>query len=71
LLSSESRLYGDVLACRAALTTAVLEQPVIPAAELIPVGPLPNDTRLLEAAWTPELDALRAADAASSRPRSA
>jgi hypothetical protein len=63
LLSSESRLYGDVLACRAALTAAVLEQPVIAAAELIPVGPLPNDARLLQAAWPPELDALRAAHA--------
>ena len=63
LLSSEARLYGDVLACRAALTAAVLEQPVIPAAELIPAGSLPNDTRLLEAAWPPELDALRAAHA--------
>jgi hypothetical protein len=63
LLSSESRLYGDVLACRAALTAVMVEQPVIEVAELMPPGPLPNSTRLLQGAWPPELDAFRAAHA--------
>jgi hypothetical protein len=61
LLSSESRLYGDVLGCRRALNAAIFEQPVPPFSELGPAGPLSNADRLLAAAQPAELDALRAA----------
>lgn len=61
--SSQARLYGDVVACQAALNSAIFEQPVIPFSELSHAGPLPNADRLLAAAWPPEPDALRAAHA--------
>ena len=50
LLSSESRRYGDVLACRRALNAAILEQPVPAFSELDTTSSLPNDARLLAAA---------------------
>jgi len=63
LLSSESRRYGDVLACRRALNAAILEQPVPAFSELDTTSSLPNDARLLSAAQRAELNALRAAHA--------
>ena len=63
LLSSESRLYGDVLACRQALNAAVFEQPVPQFSDLGYTGYLPNANRLLAGAQSAELDALRAAHA--------
>ena len=63
LLSSESRLYGDVLACRQALNAAVFEQPTLQFSDLGCTGYLPNADRLLAAAQSAELDALRAAHA--------
>ncbi len=61
--SSEARLYGDVLACQAALNAAIFEQSVIPFSELSQAGPLPNTDRLLASTWPAEPDALRAAHA--------
>jgi hypothetical protein len=58
LLSSESRLYGDVLAVRQALNAAILEQPVIAFSELDYASSLPNAKRLLAAAQPAELNAL-------------
>ena len=63
LLSSESRRYGDVLACRRALNAAILEQPVPAFSELDTTSSLPNDARLVSAAQRAELNALRAAHA--------
>ena len=63
LLSSESRLYGDVVACRSALNAAVFEQPQPQFSDVGYVGSLPNADRLIAAAQSAELDALRAAQA--------
>ena len=63
MLSSESRRYGDVLACRRALNAAILEQPVPSFSELDTTSSLPNDARLLAASQPAELNALRAAHA--------
>ena len=63
LLSSKSRLYGDVAECRRALNAAIFEQPVLAFAELAPPGPLPNDERLLAVPQSAELNALHAAHA--------
>ncbi|MGO8961942.1 MAG: hypothetical protein ACLQFR_31905 [Streptosporangiaceae bacterium] len=60
LESSESRRYGDVLACRRALNAAILEQPVPPVPELDFTASLPNDDRLLAAAQPAAEQALRA-----------
>lgn len=63
LLSSETRLYGDVAGCRRALNAAILDQPVPALAELAPPRPLPNADRLLAVIQSAELYALRAAHA--------
>ena len=63
LRSSESRMYGDVVACRQAVNTAILEQPVPRFSELGYPVPLPNSARLLAADQAAELHALRAAHA--------
>ena len=60
LRSSESRMYGDVLACRHAVNSAILEQPVPRFSELGYPVPLPNAARLLAADQAAELHALRA-----------
>jgi hypothetical protein len=60
LLASESRQYGDVLACRRALNAAILEQPVPPLGELSYLTSLPNTDRLLAASQPAELSALEA-----------
>jgi hypothetical protein len=59
LLSSESRLYGDVLGCRRALNAAILEAPVPAFAELDYPASLPNAARLLATDRSAELRALR------------
>ena len=59
LLSSESRLYGDVLGCRRALNAAILEHPVPAFAELDYPASLPNAARLLATDQSAELGALR------------
>jgi len=64
LLASESRRYGDVLACRRALNAAILEQPVPPLGELSYLTSLPNADRLLAASQPAELNALEAMNAA-------
>jgi hypothetical protein len=64
LLASESRRYGDVLACRRALNAAILEQPVPPLGELNYLTSLPNTDRLLAASQPAELSALEAVHAA-------
>jgi len=61
LLSSESRLYGDVLGCRRALNAAILEHPVPAFAELDYPASLPNAARLLATDRSAELGALREA----------
>lgn len=63
MLSSDSRRYGDVLACRRALNAAILEQPVPAFSELDATSSLPNDARLLAASQPAELNALRAVHA--------
>jgi hypothetical protein len=63
LLSSESRRYGDVLACRRALNAAILEQPVPPVAELDFTSSLPNDIRLLSGPQSASAQAVRAVHA--------
>ena len=63
LLASESRQYGDVLACRRALNAAILEQPVPPLGELSYLTSLPNTDRLLAASQPAELSALEAVHA--------
>jgi hypothetical protein len=65
LRSSESRLYGDVLAGRRAVNAAILEQPVPRFSELGYPVPLPNSARLLAADQVAELRALRAVHAGS------
>jgi hypothetical protein len=60
LQSSESRRYGDVLACRRALNAAILEQPVPPVPELDFITSLPNADRLLAAVQPAAAQALRA-----------
>ena len=60
LQASQSRRYGDVLACRRALNAALLEQPTPPVEELDFPSSLPNADRLLEAAQPPAAQALRA-----------
>ena len=59
LLSSESRLYGDVLGCRRALNAAILEHPVPAFADLDYPASLPNAARLLATDRSAELGALR------------
>ena len=59
LLSSESRLYGDVLGCRRALNAAILEHSVPAFAELDYPASLPNAARLLATDQSAELGALR------------
>jgi hypothetical protein len=61
LLSSESRLYGDVLAGRRAINNAVFHQPMPQFSDLGYTGSLPNADRLLASTQSAELDALRAA----------
>jgi len=61
LLSSESRLYGDVLGCRRALNAAILEYPVPAFTELDYPASLPNAARLLATDREAELGALREA----------
>jgi len=61
LMSSESRLYGDVLGCRRALNAAILEDPVPAFAELDYPASLPNAARLLATDRSAELSALREA----------
>jgi hypothetical protein len=61
LLSSESRLYGDVLGCRRALNAAILEHPIPAFAELDYPASLPNSDRLLATDREAELGALREA----------
>ena len=60
-MSSESRLYGDVLGCRRALNAAILEDPVPAFAELDYPASLPNAARLLATDRSAELSALREA----------
>ena len=60
LHSSQSRRYGDVLACRRALNATILEQPVPPVPELDFTTSLPNDDRLLAAAQPAAEQALQA-----------
>jgi hypothetical protein len=61
LLSSESRLYGDVFGCRRALNAAILEAPVPAFTELDYPASLPNAARLLATDRSAELGALREA----------
>jgi hypothetical protein len=63
LLASESRLYGDVVACRLAINSAAFEKPRPDLADLGVAGPLPNEDRLLAAAHSAQLEALGAAHA--------
>jgi hypothetical protein len=63
LLSSESRLYGDVAGCRHALNASIFEQPIPAFGELAAANLLPNANRLLAPAQSAELDALQAAHA--------
>lgn len=62
LLASESGLYGDVLACRRAISSASLEKPA-PSVAGGPAGPLPNEDRMLAAAYSAQLRALAAVHA--------
>jgi len=59
LLSSESRLYGDVFGYRRALNAAILEHPVPAFDELDYPASLPNAARLLATDRSAELGALR------------
>jgi hypothetical protein len=63
MLASESRLYGDILACRMAINTAALEKRDPGFGELGLSGPLPNEDRLLAAAHPAQLQALAAVHA--------